>query len=1073
MRFFLLLFFYMTFIVTESAFAKEARLMRFPNAVADTIAFSYGGDIYVVPKEGGTALRITSSEGYEMFPKISPDGRTVAFSAEYDGAREVYTIPITGGSPKRMTYSPSIPDVPDRDGPDKIVMQWSADGSKIIYRANRDNWHRGSGQLFFVDIKGGPPNKWPMPQVGFVSVYDADNRIAYNKIFREFRAWKGYRGGQADDIRMINMSTGKRTTLTENPAQDIFPMLRANTLYFLSDRDGRMNLFQKNIRKKTIKQLTHFKDFDIKFPSLGDDNITFTKAGNIYFLDLITGLLRKVKIRINTDFPKLRSEYINLADQIENFDLSPKAQRVLFEARGDIFTVPAENGKIRNLTESSGSRERNCKWSPDGKYIAYISDKNGEDEIYIQSPEGGEPVQLTKDAASYKFDLAWSPDSRKILFSDKSMKLSYIDIMSKKLTLVNKSRKWEQRDYTWSPDAKWIAYSDYERGYKSVIYLYSVRNGKSYPVTDPLYESYNPVFDPEAKYLYFISKRTFAPKTGNYDQNFIYDKMSKIYGMTLQDTSKSPFGYISDEAARILDMKEKKLLAKRKKASKKKGNSVHIDLLFLKNRVFEFPIEAGNYSNIQAIKGDFVFYMKDANLMKFDIKKREESELGNCGGYLISPDGKKKLVLKSKQYFVNNVQNKVSTRAGKLNFNDLQTQLNRREEWTQIYNEACRQMKHFFYDKNMHGVDWDKVCDKYSQFLPNVAHRLDLNYIISEAFGELGSSHCYIGGGDMPEIKKIKIGLLGADYKNRGNSYQIQKILSGHNWDADQCSPLAAPGLDIREKQYIISIDNQLLSKDTDPYKALVNKAGEYVKIKVNSKPNELGAKEYHVKTLEREDKLRYMNWVESKRSTVDRLSKGKIAYLHIPDMTMNGLNEFVKHFYSQTDKQAMIIDIRGNSGGKISPMIIQKLSQELMFIKKARNQTDVETNPGALTNGPIVCLINENTVSDGEIFAHQFKKAELGTTIGSRTFGGIAGVRKKFNFIDGGYMYRPEFDIYSPENKQIGEAVGIVPDIEVEDDGSRDDDSQLIRSVDVLLEKIRLSGKSKLPKHLEAPDKK
>ncbi len=1082
------IFFLFSLLFAYQLHGEEARLLRFPNASADMITFVYAGDIFVVPIGGGMARRLTSSEGIELFPRFSPDGRLIAFSGEYDGNRDVYVIPSNGGEPKRLTYSMDLPNIPERMGPDKIIMHWSSDGKKVLYRSRSNWWHAWSGKLFWVSIDGGLPEEVSLPRAGFGYFSPDGKKIAYNRVFREFRTWKRYRGGQADDIWIYDFETKKLENITNNPAQDIIPMWYKDKIYFLSDRDHTMNIFCFNLTTKQLKKITNFDQYDVKFPSLGIRYIAFENGGYIYILDPESDEYRKVEIHISEDFPAIRPAFKNVAENIYTFGISPDGSRGLFGARGEIFTVPAEKGKIRNITNSPDVHDRNPEWSPDGKWIAYISDKSGETEVYIAKPDGSEEIQLTNDAKTYRYFLRWSPDGKKLLCTDKLMNLYYIDIETKKVTQVAHSKVWEITDFTWSPDSRWIAYVDYLDNTFPVIFIYSLETGKAQPVTSSFFQSYNPEFSSDGKYLFFVSERTFKPTIGEFEWNFQYREMSKIYGVTLQKNLMSPFAFESDEKkeepkpATETESEQKKSKDKKAKEEPKKF-LVNIDFDGIEDRVFEFPVTNANYSSLRSVEKK-LYYVRSTESAKpklhvFDLEKKEESEVGDISQFEISANGKKIIFKKNDSYYITDLKDKITTDKGKLDLSEMTVYVDPRREWKQIFDESWRQMRDFIYDPNLHGVDWEAMKARYEVLLPYCKHRFDLTYIIGEMIGELNVGHAYVGGGDMPKVKPVPIGLLGAEFTfdEATGFYKIKKIFKGRNWEPGKYSPLTEPGIDVKVGDYLLEIDGIKLSKDVTPYRALVNKVNKYVSIKVNSKPSFDGAKEYFVKTIESESGLRYLDWVEYNREYVEKKTNGRVGYIHIPDMAVtNGLNEFVKYFYPQVRKEALIIDDRFNGGGNVSPMIIERLRRVLVVAKNARNQEVVLTNPDAVMTGPMVCLVNELSASDGDLFPYQFQKLGLGKVIGKRTWGGVIGIRGSLPFLDGGYLMKPEFANFGADGTWILEGEGLNPDIEVDNhpaDEYQGIDNQLDKAIQVILEEMKTDTKPKIPKVPPYPIKK
>lgn len=1062
--------------------AKESRILRYPNTSKTHVTFCHSGEVFIAPINGGLARRITTSDGLEMYPRFSPDGNTIAFSAEYDGNREIYTIPSIGGSPERLTYTMDIGKLPERMGPDKIIMQWSKDGDNVLYRSRHRSFNVLVGRLYWVDTEGNLPEEVPLAKAGYASYSPDGNKLAFNRIFREYRTWKRYRGGQADDIWIYDFTTDELTNISNNPAQDIIPMWHGNKIYYISDRDHAMNLFAYDITTKQTKKITNFTEFDVKFPSLGADHIAFENAGYIYLMDLATEEVTKIDIQLAEDFTFARNTIKSVKDDIREYEISPEGKRALFVARGEIFSVPAKSGFTYNLTETPGAHDRNIAWSPDGKLIAYVSDKTGTSEVYIAKPDGTDEVQLTSNGTTYRYEIMWSPDSEKLICSDKSLQLYYIDILTKKITPIAKSKIWELRDFTWSPDSKWIAYTGYVNNYTPVIYLYSLESNQSTRVTSEFFQSSNPEFSKDGKYLFFVSDRTFNASIGNFEYNFIYENMTKIYGLTLQSDVQSPFTKLENDRAVGAEDDEEADDDEKDEDEEEEGFTIDLDGIM--DRIFEFPVDAGNYGNLTSTEKGMLYYVKrtdkERGFYSFNIEDKEETKVGDFSGYIISQDEKKIMYSQGKDYYISKLHKKVSpSNDDKIDLSELRLEVDRRAEWEQIYNEAWRQMKYFFYDPNMHQVDWDKIKTRYAALLPYVDHRDDLIYILSEMVSELNVGHAYVGGGDMPEPKEIPIGLLGAEFEldNSSGYYKITKILEGRNWDEKTRSPLTEPGLNVNEGDYLIAINGKKLSADVQPYELLVDEAGEFIEITVNSKPSDNDARDIAVKTIKNESELRYYNWVESNRRYVEEKTGGRVGYVHIPDMMPNhGLNEFVKYFYPQTRKEALIIDDRYNGGGNVSPMVIERLRRVLAVAKNARNQEAVFTTPNAVMTGPMVCLINEQSMSDGDLFPYQFKKMGLGKLIGKRTWGGVIGIRGSLPFIDGGYMHKPEFANFGADGTWILEGVGMEPDIEVDNHPGKEYrgiDQQLDKAIEVILEEIKNDDKPKIPDVPTYPDKK
>jgi tricorn protease len=715
------------FVAVTAARAEETRLLRFPAIHGDKIVFSYAGDLYSVPSSGGIARRLTSDQGYEMFARFSPDGAAIAFTGQYDGNTEVYLMPAEGGVPKRLTFTATLgrDDVSDRMGPNNIVMAWRDNGT-IVYRSRMHEANDFKGMLFAVSRDGGDSGQLPLPRGGFCS-FSADGKaMVYNRVFREFRTWKRYRGGQADDVWLYDFAAKTTTNLTNNPAQDIIPMMHGNTVYFLSDREetGRMNLYAVDIGTKQTRKLTSFAEYDVKFPSLGDNAIVFENGGYIYVFDLASEKARRVPITIDEDFAIGRGGLRTVSDEVTNFEIAPDGNRALFGARGDLFTVPAKHGNTRNLTATPGVHERNSKWSPDGKWIACVSDASGEDELYLVPQDGKGPrVQLTKGGDTYKYQPLWSPDSKKLLWSDRKQRLQYVDVDSKTVTPVTQATAFEITDYAWSPDSRWIAYANPEEKRMTTIQLYSLDSKKTIEVTDGWFSSFGPAFSPDGNYLFFVSDRSFSPMYGQTEWNHVYVDMARVYLVTLAATTPSPFAPKSDEvsvqAAPEADKKGKDKKAKTED-EKKEQKPVVVDAGGIQARIAVIPATPSGYRDVACV-GDKVFYLRrgrkdpKTTLVLYELDKQKETELGEVDGYEISADGAKMLVESGGSYSIIDLPSGKLDLSERLDLSGMQVVLDRKAEWNQIFNECWRQMRDFLYDPSLHHVDWPLMRERYGR----------------------------------------------------------------------------------------------------------------------------------------------------------------------------------------------------------------------------------------------------------------------------------------------------------------------------------------------------------------------
>jgi tricorn protease len=1046
---------------------NEARLLRFPAIHGNQIVFSHAGDLYTVDADGGVARKLTTHVGYEMFARFSPDGKQIAFTGQYDGNTEVFVMPAEGGTPTRLTFTATLgrDDIGDRMGPNNIVMGWTPDGKYIIFRSRKASFNSFKGQLFKVPVEGGLSEQLPLSYGGFCSYSPDGSQLAFNWVFREFRTWKYYKGGMADDIRIFDIKTGEVEKITDTDAQEIIPMWMGDNIYFLSDRDRRMNLFVYNTQTKQTEKVTGFEEYDVKFPSAGVDQIVFENGGYIYKMNISDHQPQKVTIKINDDDPYARTEIKDVSKEVRSGDVSPNGERVIIAARGEIFSVPAKEGITYNYTQTAGVHERNVEWSPDGKHIAYISDKTGEFEIYVQKQDGSEPAkQLTKNSDTYIFSFKWSPDSKKILFHDREMRLRYVDVESGKITLVEKEDYGIPGSYDWSPDSKWIAYEYTTGNLFSIVKLYNLDTKDKHDVTDNWYNSGSPAFSDDGKYLYFVSGRDFNPTYSFTEWNHVYLDMSKIYMVTLSADTPSPFAP-ENEMVKIEEEKPDEKKDESKKEEEEEDSGTKIDIDGIMDRQVVLPVSASNYFNLQPA-GDKIYYIEfvrgEGTVAKvFDLKQKKETELGKGLNFTISANGKKMLVGMAGKWAVIDLPSGPVSITDPIDLSNLKTRVDYSAEWKQIFDESWRQMRDFFYVKNMHGVNWPEMKEKYGELVPYVKHRDDLTYVIGEMIGELSVGHAYINSGDKPKPERIKTGLLGAELSKHSSGYfQVDKILEGANWSNDLRSPLSELGVNVKVGDFILAVNGNSVEGMKDIYEALVGMANQEVELRVNSKPAMEGSKKVIVKTIDDESNLYYFNWVQKNIEYVNEKTNGQVGYIHIPDMGPGGLNEFAKYFYPQLDKKGLIIDDRGNGGGNVSPMIIERLRREVTRATMRRNFPEGNPVPNRMMLGPKVLLIDRYSASDGDLFPYSFKKHGLGTVIGTRSWGGVVGITGSLPFLDGQDLRKPEFASYSSEKSDwIIEGYGVDPDIYLDNDPHQEylgKDAQLDKAIEVILEDIK-----------------
>ena len=1031
--------------------ADEARLLRFPATNGREIVFTYAGDLYKVPVTGGEARRLTSHVGYEMFARFSPDGQTIAFTGQYDGNTEVYTIPSAGGEPLRITYTAtnSRDDLGDRMGPNNMVMGWTVNGQQIIYR----NRISGSfdGRLMTVNREGGLSQRIPLPEGGFCSYSPDGKQLAYNRVMREFRTWKYYQGGMADDIWIYNAERKNVENITNNPSQDIFPMWVGDEIYFLSDRDRTMNVFVYHTGTKAISKVTNFTEYDVKFPSTNGKQIVFENGGYIYLLEPATKKADKVTITLASDNIYARSEIKDGKDYITAASLAPNGERLVVTTRGEVFNLAAEQGVTRNITRTPGVHERAAQWSPDGRYIAYISDASGETEIWMQKSEGGDPEQLTRGNDTYIRNFDWSPDSKQILYTDRENRINLLNISTKQKTVVLQHPSGEPRDLSFSPDCKWLTYTRTASNDFSVVYVYNLSEKKEYPVTDTWYNSSAPVFSTDGKYIVFRSMRDFTPVYGSMEWNHIFRNETEIYIALLTKETASPF---LQKDATIEDAK---------KADEKKTDSVtvKIDTDGLADRIVRLSVASGNYSNFYS-DGKKVFYARGGSTYAYDLDSRKEDTVIEGATMSIEPGRKKALFRRGRnQWYVTSIPSGRADLKEAVNLSNMKITTDYPKEWEQIFHEAWRHFRDGFYVANMHGVDWPAIKAKYAVLLPYVKNRLDLNYVIGEMISELNCGHAYITAGEMDRPERIKTGLLGAEV-SRDNSgfFRLEKILQGVSWSPSLRSPLTDLGIKADVGEFIVAIDGVPTNSVKDLFSLLVGKADVPTELMLNSKPQLSGARKVVIRPLDNEYPLYHNEWVQKNIAKVEKASGGKIGYIYIPDMGVEGLTEFARYFYPQLDKEGLIIDDRANGGGNVSPMILDRLAREPYRLTMSRGTNRIRTVPNGLQVGPKVCLINKYSASDGDLFPWGFRALGLGKLIGTRTWGGIIGISGSLPFIDGTDLRVPvstSIDVKTGE--WIIENYGVDPDIHIDNDPIREwngEDEQLDRAIEEVMKDLQ-----------------
>ena len=883
------------FSILTTVAQEEARLLRFPAVHGNQVVFTYAGDLYIASTNGGMARRITSHPGYELFARFSRDGKHIAFTGQYDGNTEVFVIPAIGGEPKRITYTATLSrdDVADRMGPNNIVMGWTPDDQHVIYRGRGTSFNAFKGKLYLAPLSGDLSQELPF-SVGSWASYNTDGtQIAMNRVFREFRTWKYYRGGMADDIWLTDPATGATENLTNHPAQDVFPMYYKDNIYFVSDRDRIANLFVYDTRTKQTKKVTDFTEYDVKFPTLGGDAIVFENGGYIYLHNLLTGETEQLHITLAEDFASGRSKQVDASKFIYSADLSPDGKRAVFGARGDVFTVPAKTGVTRNLTRSSGVHDRNVRWSPDGRWISFISDRTGEDELYIQQQDGTSPAnQLTDGGGAYKFTPVWSPNGKHLLYGDRDQNLYAVDVQSGDRTLVVRAEEGTIGSYTFAPDSKWMAYTLPGRAREfTVIKLFNLDSKKTVTVTDTWYNSGQPEFSPDGQLLYFVSQRDFSPTYGSTEWNHVYNDMSRPYVVRLRASTESPFAEKSDEVSvnedEVADGKAND--DQKEKETPETDVTITVDEAGLADRIESLPVTPGSYYGLVATNEGLYYSSRtggNGGFKFFNLKEKKETDIGRFGSYSVTTDRKKILIRTGDSFFIEDLGTSKITPSNKVDLGGMNVTVDLSAEWKQIYDESWRQMRDYFYDPNMHGVDWKAMHDKYAALLPYVNHRDDLTYLIGELIAELNIGHAYVNSGDRPDVNRIRMGLLGAVLsRDASGYYRIDSILSGQSWNKELVSPLRAPGVNAKAGEYIIAINGTSMKDVDNIYQTLIGKAGQLVEVEINDAASDNGVRSVLVKPIGDESALYYHEWVQQNIAKVTEASDGRIGYVHIPDM--------------------------------------------------------------------------------------------------------------------------------------------------------------------------------------------
>ena len=1023
-------------LLAACALHADTKLLRFPDLHGDKLVFCYGGDLWTASAAGGEAARLTSHPGLERYPKFSPDGKWIAFTGQYDGDEQVYVMPAEGGVPRQLTFYPAFGPLYPWNGSDNQVMGWTPDGGSILFRSLREaDGVLSEGALFTVPRTGGPARRLPMASAGAGAIAPDGLRVAYEPVYRDGSNWKRYQGGRARGLYVLDLASARQRRVAPSPRSERDPMWIGAELCFSSDRDGTLNLYAVDLATEAVRQLTHEHTWDVRWPSTDHlSRIVYERDGELRICDVRTGLDRGVPITVPSDGGASRPTRVEA--EVEEWSLSPKGERVLMVARGDVFTLPIDKGPVRNLTHSSRAHDKLARWSPDGRSIAFVSDRSGEEEVYLMDQDGkGELLALTATLKTALTSLVWAPDGQRLAVGDKDGRVYVVSVAGHGLILAARDLEGGHVDCAWAPDGQHLAITlGNGNGFDS-LHIWSAADGQCRPVTSGLFPVRHPSWDPQGRFLYYLSRRNYTPRLSNLETDFSGGANWGLFALALGKDTPHPFPPESDEVT----------LAPAGKAPEAKAGG--IDWAGLGQRVARVPVAGGNLSWLQAVPGALLYLRESAvvldkdheprlSLCLFDLAKREESVLvEELAGFETCSDGSHVLIHQDSGFSLMEV--KAGTRDKKpVSTQNLVAEVVPAEEWAEIFDEVWRRYRDYFYARNLHGVDWKAVGDRYRPLLKDVVHRSDLTYLLSEMVGELSVGHAFLGGGDFIRPERVKVGLPGAQFglDDQAGRYRLTRIYQGQNEEPQYRSPLTEMGVDARVGDYVLAIDGQELKGSDDPYRLLRGKTSP-VTLTLHASPTLAGARQVTYTPIDSEASLRYLDFVLRSRDRVARLSGGKAGYLHLPDMDDAGLAEFIKWYYPQIRSQALVVDVRANHGGSASQMILERLGRKLLGVNFRSSSEHADPYPGTVFLGPMVCLISETTSSDGELFAHHFRASGLGPLIGKRTWGGVVGTTDTGPLLDGGFVWVPQEGTAGPDGKWIIEGEGVRPDLEVEDD--------------------------------------
>jgi tricorn protease len=1076
-------------MLTPVLASAETRLLRRPTVSRDQVVFAYGSDLWAVARTGGAARRLTATPHVETDPRFSPDGTRIAFTATVGGNTDVYVMPASGGEPVRLTYHPGI----------DAARGWSPDGRRVIFASTRDASPTPGGSAYFrlwsVETTAtNLPQLLPVPRA-FTGAYAPDGRrLAYEDVatamFAEWAQdqssqWRHYRGGRVHPIRVVDLGSHAVEKLPWTNSNDSAPMWIGDTIYFLSDRAGTTNLFSYDQRTKQVAQLTQHNDFDVMSASAGADAIVYEQAGYIHLVDAASRKAQRLAIDVTADFPWARPQLKKVGTMIRGAALSPTGVRAVFEARGDIFTLPTEKGNARNLTASTGVHDRSPVWSANGAQIAWLSDATGEYQLMIGDQTGATAPRAIRLPSNAFFSApVWSPDGNQLLLEDNHLNLWTIELATggaAKLDTDTYDDPGRRFDAVWSPDSQWVAYSKSLKSHLRAIFLYSIAEKKAHQITDGLSDSVAPVFDAGGKYLYFMASTNYALRAGWLEMSSLDRPITRaIYLAVLGATEPSPL--LPETGDELVAAAAAGAPAKTPFDSAQ-GKPVKIDLPGISQRILALAVPAGDYSSLAPGAAGTIFYAETPRaagnppltVHRYQLRERRAAPfLEGVRSFTLSSDTKRLLYrADGNRWGVVSTDRPAKVGEGPVDVGALEAFVDPRVEWAQIFRETWRIQREFFYDAAMHGANWDALYKKYSPLVPHVAHRADLGYLIATLAGELAVGHSYLlGGGDQPVGEPVSVGMLGADYAIENGRYRIRKIYGGENWNPELQAPLSAPGVQVAEGDYLLEVNGRALTASTNIYQALEGAAGKQTLLRVNSTPSPEGSRLITVVPVASDEPLRTRAWIENNRRIVDKLSGGRLAYVWLPNTGGPGYTAFNRYYYAQQDKEGAVIDERYNQGGMVADYIVTELTRPLMGYFARRDGTP-SSSPTVGIYGPKVMIINESAGSGGDALPYYFKQLKVGPLVGTRTWGALVGTLQIPATIDGGGVTAPSLAFFDINGRWAVENEGVAPDIEVEitpADAAAGRDPQLERAVQEAMKLLKERPPQRVPRPSSIP---